>query len=162
MAGGPIFYHSAFPVTAGRVFPNFHVGAGANSKQDHGLGFEASVGADSTWRLRFAMPPTLPSGTAKLRILALANATSGAAKLNPKWVSVAAGEVPSSATPVAEGTSTITWGAGDNDKYLGLSVTLDADTVVASEIVVMDLVGETSGWTLAAVLTLAVVAVIWE
>jgi hypothetical protein len=38
MAGGPIFPNSAFPVTNGFVFPNFHVGAGANSKQDEGLG----------------------------------------------------------------------------------------------------------------------------
>src|SRR4030066_221175 len=103
MSGGPIFPNSIYPVTAGRVFPNFHVGAGANSKHDEGLGVEASVGADSTWRLRFQMPPVLPTGTGKLRLLALANATSGDARVNPKWVSVAVGEDPSSATLVAEG-----------------------------------------------------------
>ena len=112
MAGGPIFPHSAFPVTADRVFPNFHVGAGANSKHDEGLGVEASVGADSTWRLRFQMPPSLPTGTGKLRLLALANATTGVAKVNPKWVSVAVEEDPSSATLNAETTQTVTWGAG--------------------------------------------------
>lgn len=34
MAGGPLFPHSAIPVTAAMVFPNVHVGAGANSKHD--------------------------------------------------------------------------------------------------------------------------------
>jgi len=161
MAGGPIFPNSAFPVTAGRVFPNFHVGAGANSKHDEGLGVEASVGADSTWRLRFQMPPTLPSGTGKLRLLALANATSGVAKVNPKWVSVAVEEDPSSATLVAETVQTVTWAAGDNDQYKELKVTLDADTLVAGEIVVMDLVFETASWTLAAVSTW-IASIIWE
>lgn len=162
MAGGPIFYSSAVPVTTDRVFPNIHVGAGANSKHDEGLGVQASVGADSTWRLRFQMPPTsLPSGTCKLRMLALANATSGNAKVNPKWASVAAGEDPSSATLNAEGTSTLTWAAGDADDYKELKVTLDADTPVAGEMIVMDLVFETSSWTLAQVSTW-VVSVIWE
>ena len=161
MAGGPIFPHSAFPVTAGRVFPNFHVGAGANSKQDEGLGVEASVGADSTWRLRFQMPPTLPTGTGKLRLLALANATSGVAKVNPKWVSVAVEEDPSGATLNAEGTSTVTWSTGDNDQYKELKVTLDADSLVASEEVVMDLVFETTSWTLAQVSTW-IASIVWE
>lgn len=162
MPGGPIFPHSAFPVTAGRVFPNFHVGAGANSKHDEGLGVEASVGANATWRLRFMMPPTsLPAGTCKLRLLALANATSGDAKVNPSWASVAVEESPSGATLQAEGTSTVTWGAGDNDQYKELKVTLDGDTPVAGEIIVMDLIFETSSWTLAQVSTWQA-AVIWE
>lgn len=154
MAGGPIFPHSAVPVTSGRVFPNIHVGAAANSKHDEGLGVEASVGADSIWRLRFQMPPTsLPSGTCQLRLVALANATSGVAKVNPKWASVAMEEDPSGATLNAEGTSTLTWSTGDNDQYKELTVTLDADTPVAGEIIVMDLTFETTSWTLAQVST---------
>jgi len=161
MAGGPLFPHSAYPVTAERVFPNVHVGAGANSKHEQGLGVQASVGADSIWRLRFMMPPSLPTGTGKLRLLALANATSGNAKVNPKWASVAVEEDPSGATLNAEGTSTVSWGAGDNDQYKELKVTLDADTLVAGEVVVMDLVFETSSWTLAQVSTW-IPSIIWE
>lgn len=161
MAGGPIFPHSAFPATASRVFAGFHVGAGANSKEDEGLQVEASVGADSTWRLRFQMPPTLPSGTGKLRLLALANATSGNAKVNPKWASVAVEESPSGATLNAETVSTLTWGSGDNDQYKELKITLDADTLVANEEVVMDLVFETASWTLAQVSTW-IPSIIWE
>lgn len=161
MAGGPIFPNSIYPVTAPRVFPNFHVGAGANSKHDEGLGVEASLGADATWRLRFQMPPVLPTGTGKLRLLALANATSGAAKVNPKWASVAVEEDPSGATLNAEGTTTVTWSTGDNDQYKEAKINLDADTLVAGEIVVLDLVFETTSWTLAQVSTW-LVSVIWE
>ena len=151
MAGGPIFPHSAFPFdTAGRLFPNFHVGAGANSKHDGG---------------RFVMPPTLPTGTGKFVLKAIANATAGIAKINPKWVSVANGEDPSSATPVAETTTadavaglagatvTLEWGAGDADQYGEAKWTMNADTLVGGEVVVMDLVFETTGWTLAQILT---------
>lgn len=163
MAGGPIFPHSAFPVSAGDVFPNFHVGAGANSKHDEGLGLAnaTDVAANATWRLRFQMPPTLPTGTGKLRMLALANATSGVVKPNVNWVSVAVEEDPSGATLNAEGVGTITWGAGDNDQYKELKVTLDADTLVASEEVVMDLVFEDASMTLAVVSTY-IVSIIWE
>lgn len=160
MPGGPLFPHSAFPVSS-RVFPNFHVGAGANSKHDEGLGVEASLGADAIWRLRFQMPPTLPTGTGKLRLLALANATVNAAKVNPKWASVAVEESPSGAALNAEGTGTITWAAGDNDQYKELKVPLDADTLVAGEEVVMDLTFETAGWTLAQVSTW-IASIIWE
>ncbi len=162
MAGGPIFPNSAVPVTAGRVFPNVHIGAGSNSKHDEGLGVEASVGADSTWRLRFQMPPTsLPGGAAKLRLLALANATTGVAKVNAKWASGAVEESPSGLTLNAEGTGTITWGASDNDQYKELKITLDADSRVAGEIIVMDLVFETTSWTLAVVSTW-IASIIWE
>lgn len=161
MAGGSIFPHSTFPATADRVFPNFHVGAGANSKHDEGLGVEASVGVDSTWGLRFQMPPTLPTGTGKLRLRALANAATGVAKVNPKWASVAVDEDPSSAALNAEGTSTLTWSTGDEDKYKELKITLDADALVASEEVVMDLVFETASWTLAQVSTW-IASIIWE
>lgn len=160
MAGGPLYPHSCYPVSS-NVFPNVHVGAGANSKHDEGLGVAASIAADSIWRLRFEFPTTIPTGTCKLRLLALANATTGDAKVNPKWVSVATEESPSGATLVAEGTSTLTWGAGDNDQYKELVITLDADTPVAKEMLVMDLTFETASWTLAQISTW-IASVIWE
>lgn len=162
MAGGPLFPRSAIPVTSGKVFDNVHIGAGSNSKHEEGLGVMASVDADCIWRLRFQMPPgSLPSGTCKLLLRALANATSGAAKVNPKWASVAPEEDPSAATLNAEGTGTITWGAGDNDQYKELKINLDADTPVAGEEVVMDLTFETTSWTLAVVSTW-IASIIWE
>jgi hypothetical protein len=128
---------------------------------NEGLGVEASVGADTTWRLAFKMPPSLPTGTCKLRLLALANANTGAAKVNPKWGSVAAEESPVTVSRTAEGTSTLTWSTGDEWQYKELKITLDADTPTANEIIEMDLVFETSSWTLAQVSTW-LAAVIFE
>ena len=163
MAGGPIFPYSAFPVDEGKVFPNFHTGAGANSKHDEGLGLAnaTDIIADVIRRLRFQMPPTLPTGTGKLRILALAAAETGVTKPNPKWASVAVEEDPSAATLNAEGVGTITWGSADDDQYKELKITLDADTLVANEIVAMDLVFEDTSMTLAVVSTY-IVSIIWE
>ena len=57
-------------------FPNFYSGAGGNAAPvEEGLGVAASLAGDSTWQLRFQLPESIPSGTAKLRLRALANAT---------------------------------------------------------------------------------------
>lgn len=148
MAGGPIKPSSAVPATAGKVFPLVYSGA-TNARLEEALGVMASLDGDAIWYLTFEMPPSLPSGTGKLRLLLRANATSGAAKINPKWASVAAGENADTITLNAEGTSTATWSSGDDDDYKELLVTLDADTLVANEIVYMALTFETSSWTLA-------------
>lgn len=161
MAGGPIFPHSSFPTTSD-AFPNFHVGKGANSKHDEGLGVAASLSSDAIWRLRFQMPTALPSGTAKLRLLGLADKESLVAKILVKWVSVAVDEDPSAATLIAEdATDTVTWDTAEDDTYKEVKRILDADTVVASEEIVMDLTFEASGWTLDVVSTW-IVSIIWE
>lgn len=148
MAGGAVEPISAVPATAGKVFPLVYSG-GTNARLIETLGVMASLNGDAIWYLTFIMPQTLPSGTAKLRLLCMANATSGNAKINPKWVSVAAGEIPDTMTLNAEGVNTVSWSSGDADKFKELKVTLDADTIVANEVVFMALTFETSSWTLA-------------
>ncbi len=161
MPGGPIFPNSAFPTNV-RVFPNVHLGAGAGPEDD-GLGVTDAtlLDVDSTWRLRFQLPVVIPGCTAKLRILSLANAVTGVVNVNPKWASVAPGEDPSSATLNAEGTTSITWAAGDADEYKETKIDLDADTLVALEVLAMDLVFEDVGMTIAVVST-HIVSIIWE
>jgi len=154
VAGGPIFPRSSYPVTTSRVFPNFHAATNAHTE---GLGYEASLGADSIWRLWFQMPPTLPTGTMKL-LLRVISAGAGNVKLNPKWKSFGSAETVSSPSLNAEGVATITTVA---DQFIETKITLDADTPVAGEEVILDLVGETSGWTLASVST-AIASIIWE
>ena len=149
MAGGPLFPYSAVPTTSGKVYPDIMVG-GTNSRREEGLGVIASLDANATYRLHWKMPPTLPSGTCKLVLHARANATSGAAKVNPTWGSCAVEEDPDLTTLTGEGTGTITWSTGDSYQIKELKVTLDADTVTASETIVMSLVFETTSWTLAA------------
>jgi len=155
---GPIHPISAVPDLSGDTFPNIHADS---SKYREGMGVAASLGGDRTWHIEFETPPVLPSGTCKLVLVAVADAASGSAKVNPKWVSVADGESSFAASRNAEGTTTLTWAGGENHKDKRVIITLDADTVVAGETIVMDLVFETSGWTLAAVSTWKT-AVIWE
>ena len=155
---GPVSPISAVPDTSGDVYPNVHADS---SKYREGLGVAASIASDRIWHLEFETPPVLPSGTCKLVLIAMADAATGAAKVNPKWVSVADGESAFAATRVAEGTTTLTWTSGENHKDKRVKITLDADTVVAGETIVMDLVFETSAWTLAVVSTWKAV-VIWE
>lgn len=148
MAGGPLYPISSTPLTAGKVFPVLYDG-GSNDKEMM-LGVMASLDGDAVWRLAFKVPPSLPTGTAKLVLHARANATSGNAKPNVKWLNVAAEEDPGG-TVQAEGVDTITWASGDADVIKELKVTLDADTApAAGETVYVDLTFETSSWTLAA------------
>jgi hypothetical protein len=161
MATGPIFPTSAFPVTSGKVFPGFHVAATGTSKHDEGLRVMPSLDGDAIWRLRFHLPTVLPSGTLKLRLIGLCSVNSLVAKVNPKWASVAMGEAPTDATLQAEGTTTVTWGVSDSNKYIETKITLDADTAVAGEVIAMDLTFETSSWTLSQISTW-IPALIWE
>jgi hypothetical protein len=139
---------SFFPVNSD-TFPMIYVGGGANSKHEQGLGVAASIGSNATWRLRFTLPPVFPGGTLKLRLLALSSAQAGTAKVNPQWVAISAGTSPSGASLFSEGTSDLTWASGDNDKYKELKITLDATSYAVNQVIVMDLIFVTSGWTLA-------------
>lgn len=150
-------YHADPP----RITPSIFIGAGGTGDHEPCSLVEASLSADATLRLKFDIPPTLPTGTAKLRLLARAAAVTGVAKVNPKWASIAVEEDPSSATLNAETTQTVTWASGDSDVYKELKVTLDADTVVASEIIMMDILFETASWTLAAD-SGWIASIIWE
>ena len=162
MAGGPIFPTSAFPNdTSGRIFANFYAGGGGNaSSHDEGLGVMASLSADATWELRFAMPPAIPTGTFKLRLLALANATSGVAKLTVKDGRCPAGSSPSAASLTSETQTTVTWSTGNNDQYLETKVTLTT-TPQANDMIIVGLTFQTTSWTLAQVSTW-IASIIWE
>ena len=152
MAGGPFSPNSSAIVTAG-LFPNTHVFGGSNFSRLEGFAFPASVAADSTYEFAWKLPSTLPTGTLKLDLSLAANATSGAAKLNPKWNMVDYEVDITGVTLSAEGVQTVTWAAGDNVQVKHLQVNLDAVTPLASQWLIMQLVGETSGWTLAQILT---------
>ncbi len=173
MAGGPFLPSSVFPVgTSGEVFPNVHSGAGANAAvEEEGLGVAnaTDLTADRGWSLRFQMPTTLPTGTATFRLLALAAIQAGDLSVDPAWVSVAADEDPSAATLTAEGpdpdsrvggdgsnvdNSTFGWAALDDDKYIEARWTLNADTVLAGEVIVMHLKIVDADTDVAAVTTL--------
>jgi hypothetical protein len=168
MAGGPIGPSSIYiSDTAGRLFPNYHAGAGGNvSSHDEGIGVKASLDADATVELRFQMPPSIPTGTLKLRLLALANATSGAAKLTVKdgvatpAASPGSSGNPSAASLTSESLTTVTWTTSENDRYKEAKVTLTA-APIANDVLVVAIAFNTSGFTLAQVSTW-IFSVLWE
>lgn len=159
MAGGPFTPFSQVAVgSSGEVFGNTHVGAGANGSRQDGLGVAnaTDLTADRIWHLVWRMPTTLPTGTAKFSLAALAALEAGDLSVNPAWASVAFDEDPSAATLNAEGpdpddrtggngsdadNSTFGWDTADDDKYLEALWILNADAggVKANEFIVMDL-----------------------
>lgn len=157
MAGGPVYPFSAIPITAGKVFP-----VNLTAEMPESLGFLASLDADAIWRLFYRMPESLPTGTGKLRMVGQANATTGNVKINVKWKSWGANEVPAAASLTAEGVGTDAFATTAYRLTELALVTLDADTIVAKELIMIDLTGETASWTLAATLGILPPTIIWE
>ncbi len=156
MAAGPLSPFSVVCQNNGNLYPAVYAGAGGNaSSNEEGMGVIASLAGDSTWYLRFAIPTVVPSGTAKLRIRALANATSGAAKMTVSdAVATPATSPSSSGNPslislTSESQTTVTWAASENDRYKAALVTL-TPALTAGDILVVALTFQASGWTLAA------------
>jgi hypothetical protein len=143
----------------GNLFPNFYSGAGGNaSPVEEGIGVVASLGADEVAQLRFPMPPSIPTGTLKLRNLMLANATTGTVKYTVSDANVAAGADPSSATLSAETQSSATLSAADT--YLEVKTVLTSSPN-GNDMLVVAVTFNHTGWTLAQVLT-NIFTIIWE
>lgn len=112
------------------------------------FGIVASLGANVDVRYHFYIQ-TAPSATLKAVLTAIANATTGNAKVNISW---AAGSDPNFDTLslTAEGTTTITWASGDTDEMKTTKITLDATTLpTAGQYLILQVRFETSSWTLA-------------
>lgn len=158
MAGGPITPSSTYLGGAsGNLFPNFYSGGGGNaSPVEEGIGVVASLGSNATAQLRFPMPPTIPSGTLKLRNLMLANATTGTVKYTVQDINVAAD--PSSAALNSETQSSATISAADT--YTEVKTPLTS-IPSGNDMLVVAVTFDATGWTLAQVLT-CIFTIIWE
>jgi hypothetical protein len=162
MPGGPIGPSSVYLGGAsGNLFPYFYAGAGGNaSSHDEGIGVVASLGGNATAELRFPMPPAIPAGQLKLMLRCVANATSGVAKITPNDASCGTGVSPSALTLTADAQQTLTWAAGDNDKYKDAKVNLSSIPNPNDSLVVA-LTFNNTGWTLASNLNV-LTWVLWE
>lgn len=171
MAGGPIFPHSVYLGGAsGRLFPNFYAGGGGNaSAHDEGIGVIASLsgGAPATAELRFQIPPSVPTGTMKLNIFSLANATTGGGVLNVSAACVNASSSPSAATLVSQATASVQWNTGNADQYINTKITFATITPQLNQVLVVALNFQSGGgtnneaWTLAQTSTW-ITPLIWE
>ena len=144
MAGGPIV-PAAYPVDA-TCFPEFDP-----NHQYMGLAVAGATidgVSDVIWRLTFAIPEVLPSGTPKLDLLAEANSTSQVIRVEFLWVAQAKTVILSTAK-VSEGEQNITL-SGTANTPVSTKITLDATTVpAASQILLADLKfhGTDAAWT---------------
>lgn len=162
MSGGPIFPSSAFiNDTSGQLFPSFYVAATNTNGAGYDEGWTISASlttSDPVLVMRFAIPPTVPTGTLKLRCLSLANATSGVAKWTVTDKNVAAGSAPGTATLNSETQVSQTWATADI--YVENKVTLTS-TPAGNDILVLAVTFNHTSWTLAAAVT-TIFSIIWE
>jgi hypothetical protein len=150
MAGGPLLPSSVyFGGASGNAYPNTYIpatntnGAGAIE----GVGIVASLGADAPVVMQFNMPESIPAGTLKLRCLAMANATSGVAKLTIKDKNVAAGNSLGTSTLNTETQLSQTWATADI--LVENKITLTS-TPTVNDILTVLATFNTASWTLAA------------
>lgn len=142
--------------TAGNEFPYTYfdgttTGGGAIGAPSWGTA--ASLGANTSIRFRFKMPPTLPaSGTLNLCTLCQANATSGVVKYTITDADIAVNNTASVGATVlnSETQTSITWSAADN--YVETCTPL-TETPVANHISAGAVTFNTTGWTLAQILS---------
>jgi len=154
MAGGPILPTSIYLGGAsGNLSPTFYTsGAGTTTVNStiEGVGVVASLGSDASAVMQFNMPEVLPAGTLKLRVLALANATSGVAKLDIIDGRTPAGSNIANATFTTEaGSPTISQTWATADILVENKVTLTQQPT-ANDIYTVVATFRTASWTLAA------------
>ncbi len=132
---------STFPVSSGAVFANVHVCAGANFKRFVGIGVVANLSGTVVVEYVWLMPRVIPAGTFMCAIRAICAAENdGTLKFRPKWRMVAGGEDPSAGALNSEEQLTCgAWETGEDDQIKGVFINMDQDTVVAGEILVMQL-----------------------
>lgn len=163
MASGQLSPISVTFPNDGLLFSNVH--ETPNGTKIEGVGLAASLGTATDLQLQFHIPPEQPAGTTvKFLARPIADGTSADVDLNIRWKSFATEEdmdIAKTSFPTAEGTSTITWAAGDDHVFKEVKVTMDADTVVDAEIVHMYVQFEVPTSALAAISTW-VFHIIWE
>lgn len=151
MSGGPLLPSSVyFGGAAGLAYPVYYIpntntnGAGALE----GVGVIASLTADAPVVMQFNMPESIPTGTLKLRVLAMANATSGVAKLTVKDASTSAAANIGATTLTSETQLSQTWATADI--LVENKITLTAAAPTANQITTVLATFNTTSWTLAA------------
>jgi len=159
MADGPVHPCSIVFDTDGLCFPNNQIGA-TTGRVIAGVGVADSLSGDTVLKLLFEMPQSLPTGTAKLRIIGIAEGT-GNAKINPAWKGLATGEDFDPASLNVETVQTLTIATAGVGTELKVTLDADVDGVNADEYIYMEVTFETSSWTLAVVSTF-LFSIIWE
>jgi hypothetical protein len=161
MAGGPILPSSIYLGGAsGNLYPSFYVPVTNTNLAGavEGIGVVASLAADADAILQFNLPESIPTGVAKIRCLAWANATAGIAKLTIRDGQTAAGSNIGATTLTAETQVSQTWATADIIVENKVTITT---VPTANSILTVRATFNTSGWTLAQTSTW-LFSLVWE
>lgn len=161
MAGGPILPSSVYLGGAsGNLSATFYIPATNTNAAGalEGIGVIASLGSDAAAVMQFNMPESIPSGTLKLRCLAMANATSGVAKLTIKDKNVAASASLGTSTLNSETQLSQTWATADILVENKITLTSSPN---ANDILTVLATFNTTSWTLAAA-SVWQFSIVWE
>jgi hypothetical protein len=162
MSGGPLLPSSVYLSGAAGNLSDATYIPGVNTNTAgamNGVGVVASLGADAPANLQFNMPESIPTGQLKLRCLAMANASTGNAKITVKDKNVAAGNSLGTSTLITDATAqTITWATADI--LLETKINLTA-TPAANDILTVQVTFNTASWTLAAT-SVWQFSIVWE
>ena len=171
MAGGPLLPSSIYVGgAAGNLSPQFYIGtvasgsgAAAGYSAMEGIAAVASlttaVAAQAV--LQFNLPEVIPTGTMKLRTLAMAAATTGAATWAVHDAVTAAGAAIGASAFTTEATQTITWAAGNTDQLLENKQTLTPAAVSNSILTIVIVYAPAANFTLAQT-SVWQFSVVWE
>lgn len=149
MAGGPLLPSSIYlGAASGNLFPNYYIPTTNTNSAGaiEGVGVVASLAADSFAVLQFNLPESIPSGTAKIRCLAMASTTAGVAKLTINDGQTAAGSNIGATTLSTEAQVVQTWTTADVLVENKVSLTTSP---TANDILTVKATFNSSGWTLA-------------
>ena len=151
MAGGPLLPSSIYIGGAsGNLSVNFYIPATNTNTAGalEGISVIASLAADSPAVLQFNLPETIPTGTLKLRLLAMANATSGNAKITVADAGTAGGSNVGATTLTTDATAqTVSWTTADI--LVETKIILTGAGQTANNIYTVLLTFNTASWTLA-------------
>jgi hypothetical protein len=89
--------------------------AGNNAGQLEGIGVIASLGVQAAAVLQFNMPESIPTGSLKLRLLAMANASSGIAYWKTKDCVTSAGASIAAQSLLSEADQSLNWASSGPD-----------------------------------------------
>jgi hypothetical protein len=168
MAGGPLLPSSIYLGGAsGLLYPAFYISTGGTTPAQsalEGIGVIATLTADAPAVLQFNMPEVIPTGVLKLRVLAMANATTGNAKYTIKDGSTSAAANIANTTLTTEASAnpfTQAWAGGSNDILIENKLTLTATAPTANQITTVLATFNTASWTLAAA-SVWQMSLVWE
>ena len=161
MSGGPVLPSSVYLGGAsGNLYPSYYIPNTNtnNAGAIEGIGVVGSLGSDAPAVLQFNMPELIPVGTLKLRCLAMANATSGAAKVTVKDKNVAAGGSLGTSALNSETQLSQTWASADVLVENKVQLTSAPN---GNEVLTVLVTFNTSGWTLSAA-SVWQFSIVWE